>query len=70
MNTLKDVVGESNTNLVTATLKRVVGFTFAVEAIGAIGYYVSWEDSFPSHGQRILFSIFLAISAFTITHRP
>ncbi|WP_138431568.1 TrkH family potassium uptake protein [Fodinibius saliphilus] len=64
MNTLRDVVGESNTSLVTATLKRVVGFTFVVEAIGAIGYYVSWDVSFPSHGQRILFSIFHAISAF------
>lgn len=64
MNTLKDMVGESNTSLVTATLKRVVGFTFAVEAIGAIGYYFSWEVSFPNHGQRILFSIFHAVSAF------
>lgn len=64
MNTLKDVVGESNSSLVTATLKRVVGFTFVVEAIGAIGYYLSWEVSFPSHGQRILFSVFHAISAF------
>jgi len=64
MNTLKDVVGESNTSLVTATLKRVVGFTFLVEAIGAVGYYLSWEVSFPSHGQKILFSIFHAVSAF------
>ncbi|SMO69035.1 TrkH family potassium uptake protein [Fodinibius sediminis] len=64
MNTLKGMVGESNTSLVTSTLKQVVGFTFAVELIGAIGYYISWEVSFPSHGQRILFSIFHAISAF------
>ncbi|MCW9706560.1 TrkH family potassium uptake protein [Fodinibius salsisoli] len=64
MNTLKGMVGESNTSLVTSTLKRVVGFTFVVELIGAIGYYLSWEVSFPSSGQRILFSIFHAISAF------
>lgn len=64
MNTIKDMVAEKNTSLVTSTLKRVVGFTFVVEAIGAIGYYLSWDVEFPNHGQRILFSIFHAISAF------
>ncbi|MBN2731872.1 MAG: hypothetical protein JXR26_05515 [Balneolaceae bacterium] len=64
MNTLKDMVGEKNTSLVTSTLQKVVGLTFFVETIGAIGYYLSWEISFPSHGQRILFSVFHAISAF------
>ena len=64
MNTLKDMVGEENTNLVTSTLQKVVGFTFFVEAIGAVSYYLSWEVNFPSHGQRILFSIFHAVSAF------
>lgn len=64
MNTIKNVVGESNTSLVTATLKRVVGFTFLVETIGAAAYYLSWEVSFPSEGQRILFSVFHAVSAF------
>jgi len=64
MNTIKDMVAEKNTSLVTSTLKRVVGFTFVVEAIGAIGYYLSWDIEFPNHGQRILFSVFHAISAF------
>lgn len=64
MNTLKDMVAEKNTSLVVSTLKRVVGFTFIVEAIGAIGYYLSWEVNFPSQGQKILFSIFHAVSAF------
>lgn len=64
MNTIKDMVGEKNTSLVTSTLQKIVGLTFFVEAIGAIGFYLSWEVSFPSHGQRILFSVFHAISAF------
>lgn len=64
MNTLKGMVGESNTNLVKSTLKRIIGFTFLVEIIGALGYYLSWQVSFQSHGQRILFSIFHAVSAF------
>lgn len=64
MNTIKDMVAEKNTSLVATTLKRVVGFTFVLEAIGAVSYYLSWSVEFPSHGQRILFSVFHAISAF------
>lgn len=64
MNTIKDMVAEKNTDLVTATLKKVVGFTFFVEAIAVIAYYFSWDTEFVSQGQRILFSIFHAISAF------
>lgn len=64
MNTLKGVVGESNTSLVGSTLKRIVGLTLMVEAVGAIGYYLSWEVTFPTHGQKVLFSIFHAVSAF------
>ncbi|PAU94899.1 hypothetical protein CK503_05370 [Aliifodinibius salipaludis] len=64
MNTIKGMVAEKNSSLVASTLKRVVGFTFAVEAVGAIAYYISWEVSFPNQGQRILFSVFHAISAF------
>lgn len=64
MNTLKGMVGESNTNLVTSTLKQIIGFTFLVEAIGAIAYYIFWEVSFSTPGERILFSIFHSISAF------
>lgn len=64
MNTIKDMVAERNTSLVATTLKRVVVFTFVLEAIGAVCYYVSWNVAFPNHGQRILFSVFHAVSAF------
>lgn len=64
MNTIKDMVAERNTSLVTATLKKVVGFTFFVEAIAVVAYYVSWNMEFSSQGQRFLFSVFHAISAF------
>lgn len=64
MNIVKNVVAEDNTNLLSHTLKRVIGFIFTVEAIGAVIYYFSWSMSFESTGQRILFSVFHAISAF------
>ncbi|WP_445665420.1 TrkH family potassium uptake protein [Fodinibius sp. AD559] len=64
MNTVKEMVAEQNTSLVTATLKKVVGFTFLVEAIAVVAYYVSWDMEFSSQGQRFLFSVFHAISAF------
>lgn len=64
MNTLKDMVAEKNTSLVTATLKKVVGFTFLVESVAVVAYYISWNMEFPSQGQRFLFSVFHAISAF------
>ncbi|MDZ7683578.1 MAG: potassium transporter TrkG [Fodinibius sp.] len=64
MNTVKEMVAEKNTSLVTATLKKVVGFTFFVEAIAVAAYYISWDMEFSSQGQRFLFSVFHAISAF------
>lgn len=64
MNTIKDMVAEKNTSLVTATLKKVVGLTFLVEAVAVAAYYLSWDMQFPSQGQRFLFSVFHAISAF------
>jgi potassium uptake TrkH family protein len=64
MNTVKEMVAEKNTSLVTATLKKVVGFTFLVEAIAVVAYYVSWDMEFSSQGQRFLFSAFHAVSAF------
>lgn len=64
MNTIKDMVAEENTSVVTATLKKVVVFTFIVEAVAVVAYYVSWNMEFPSQGQRVLFSVFHAISAF------
>lgn len=64
LNTVKDMVGERNASVVSTTLKRIVGVTFAFEALGIVGYYFSWTIEFPSHGQRILFSVFHAVSAF------
>lgn len=64
MNVIKNVVAEENTNLLALTLKRVIGFIFTVEAIGALVYYFSWSVPFESTGQRVLFSVFHAISAF------
>lgn len=64
MNTLKDMVAEKNTSLVTATLKKVVGFTLLAEAFAVVSYYVFWDMEFSSQGQRFLFSVFHAISAF------
>lgn len=64
MNTLKGMVGEKNSVLLISTLKMIVGFTLLVEAIGAVAFYLSWDISFSSHEQKILFSIFHAVSAF------
>ena len=64
MNVIKNVVAEENTNLLSHTLKRVIGFIFVVEAIGATAYYFSWPVAFESAGQRVFFSAFHAISAF------
>lgn len=64
MNIIKNLVAEENTNLVTATLKKVVGFTFFAELLGFIGYYFTWSIEFSSQGQRILFSAFHAVSSF------
>jgi potassium uptake TrkH family protein len=64
MNTLKEMIAEKNTSLVAATLKKVMGFTFLVEAIAVIVYYISWDIEFTSQGERFLFSVFHAISAF------
>ena len=64
MNTLKEMIAEKNTSLVAATLKKVVGFTFFVEGIAVVAYYFSWDVEFTSQGQRLLFSVFHAISAF------
>lgn len=64
MNAIKDIVAENNTSILSTTLKRVIIFTFLVEGIAALTYYVGWSMEFDGTGQRIFFSIFHAISAF------
>lgn len=45
----------------------ILGFTFSIEAIGAISLFIYWtlKGQFTSIGQTIWFSIFHAVSAFT-----
>lgn len=45
----------------------ILGFTFSIEAIGAISLFVYWtiKGQFESIGQTLWFSIFHAVSAFT-----
>lgn len=64
INAIKDIVAEENTSVLSTTLKRVIIFTFLVEGIAAFAYYLSWGIDFTGSGQRLLFSIFHAISAF------
>jgi len=64
MNAVKSVVAEKNTNLLSATLKKVIGFIFFIEGIAAAIYFFSWDYEFASQGQRFFFSIFHSISAF------
>ncbi len=63
-NILKEVVREKDIRLITTTLKRIVGLTLTVEAIGALVYYFSWSSQVLPEGERLLFSIFHAVSAF------
>lgn len=64
MNAIKSVLAEENTNLLSTTLKKVIGFIFFVEGVATIIYYFSWDYEFVSNGQRFFFSLFHSISAF------
>lgn len=61
---LKDVVSEDRATDTFATIKRIVALTFTVEAIGVVGYYISWTSMFPDAGNRLYHSVFHAVSAF------
>ena len=61
---LKDVVSEDRAEETFATIKRIISLTLFVEAVGAIGYYVSWSSMFPDPGTRLYHSVFHAVSAF------
>lgn len=64
MTFLKDVVSESSIKNTLSTVRKIIGITFAIEAIGFVGYYISWMELFPDPGERFFFSLFHAISAF------
>ncbi|HEX6981517.1 MAG TPA: potassium transporter TrkG [Balneolaceae bacterium] len=64
MTFLKGVLSEDRAEETIATIKRVVGLTLFIEAIGVIGYYLSWTTLIPDAGERLYYSIFHAVSAF------
>lgn len=64
MNAIKSVVAEENTNLLSSTLKKVIGFIFVIEGLATVVYYFSWDYEFVSTGQRFFFSVFHSVSAF------
>lgn len=61
---LKGVLNEGRAHEAFGTIKRIIGLTFFVEAIGVAGYYLSWTTLFPDPGVRLYHSIFHAVSAF------
>lgn len=64
MTLLKDSIGETRTSETFETIKRIVGITLLIEALGVLGYYLSWQDLFDDNSTRLFFSIFHAVSAF------
>ncbi|MCW9707421.1 TrkH family potassium uptake protein [Fodinibius salsisoli] len=61
---LRDVLSEDRAHETFSTIKRIVGLTFFVEAVGVVGYYLSWEGVLPDPGNRLYHSVFHAVSAF------
>ncbi|MDR9417645.1 TrkH family potassium uptake protein [Gracilimonas sp.] len=64
MNLLKGSIGETRTSETFQTIRRIVVITLLIEAVGALGYYLSWPDLFDDNSKRLFFSIFHAVSAF------
>jgi potassium uptake TrkH family protein len=64
MTMLKDSIGETRTHETFNTIKRIVGITLFIEALGAVGYFLSWQGMFDDLSTHIFFSVFHAISAF------
>ena len=61
---LKDIVKQPSANQAVATVRKIVGLTLLIEAIGAGLYYLSWQQQIPDGGERFFASLFHAISAF------
>lgn len=64
MTLLKSTIGETRTSETFETIKRIIGITLLIEALGVLGYYLSWQDLFDDNSTRLFFSIFHAVSAF------
>lgn len=62
---LKDYINEENIGAISATLVKIVLFTFLVEAVGAVFIFSFLDtDLFETTGDHLFFSIFHSISAF------
>jgi len=62
---LRDVGTTSKVGEVLSTLKKIILFTFAIEAVGALFIFSSLDASvIPAAGNRIFFSVFHSISGF------
>jgi len=64
MNFLKDIVQEEKVSETITTIRKIIGLTLGVEFIGAVGYFISWRNTFPDVGERMFYSMFHAVSAF------
>lgn len=63
-NVLKETISGEEVFTISRTLKRIVLLTFAIEFIGMILYYISWQNAIPDSGERFWFALFHSISAF------
>lgn len=62
---LRDMVYSRSFNTLLPTLLYVLAFTLAVEAVGALGIYLTVPDEMGfDTGERIIFSAFLSLSSF------
>jgi len=62
---LRDVGTTSKVGDVLSTLKKIILFTFAIEAVGAIFIFASLDaEVIPATGNRIFFSVFHSVSGF------
>ncbi|WP_051295916.1 TrkH family potassium uptake protein [Eisenibacter elegans] len=63
---IQDMLSSESLSSAKGMLRRIVGITFLIEALGAILIFMTWspEVKFDSLGQKIYFSIFHSISGF------
>ena len=62
---LRDVGTTSKIGEVLSTLKKIILFTFAIEAVGALFIFASLDASvFPETANRMFFSVFHSVSGF------
>ncbi|MGF1533382.1 MAG: TrkH family potassium uptake protein [Bernardetiaceae bacterium] len=67
---IQDYLGSEDLGSATGLLRKIIVITVTIEAMGAIGFFFTWEESltaseqFDSLGEKIFFSVFHSISAF------